>query len=113
MNPPPYTSAEIIQIIIALGTFATILGGVAVQIIMSIRNASKIDKVDEKVRGVNEKVDGAATASVTKIQGLQDEITKMVADTAAKEIKAAMAAQQPSAVVVTNTGDNPVPTTRS
>lgn len=108
---PHYTSAEVIQIIIALGTLFTIAGGVAVQIIMSLRNAGKIEAVNQKVANVDQKVDGAASASVAKIQNLQDNITTLVADAAIKKQDAAVLAEsrKDDTVTVANTSDNPVP----
>lgn len=104
-----FTATEVILIMVAVGTLATTIGGV----IVSIINANRIAKVDKKVESVEGKVNGAATASKTEIQGLRDEIKMLVADRAEKKEEAALlAASKPAehaTVIVANTPENPVP----
>lgn len=111
------SAAEIITIIAAVGGLVTILGGVIVNIVSAMRQESKaaLDKIEAKTEVIAGRVDGAATASVAKIEGLQKEMALLretVADQ--KQVAAVLAAQStgsqaapvaPSSAVVESLGN--------
>lgn len=101
-----FTSAEVIQIMVAMGVLFTTIGGVVVSVI----NANRIAKVDKKVESVEGKVNGAASAQVTKIDGLEKQVLTLIAALAETK-QEAKPGDAPVSVIVENTPHNPVPTT--
>lgn len=97
-----FTSAEVIQIMVAMGVLFTTIGGV----IVSIINASRIAKVHKQVESVEGKVNGAASAQVAKIDALEKQVIGLVTALAEKRHDVT-----PTPVIVENTSEKPVPTT--
>ena len=79
----------------SLSLLVAAMGIAVVNIINAIsnwHNSNKLDKVDAKADLIAGHVNSAATASVTKIQGLQDQLTEMRAQLASKDQTAAVLA---------------------
>lgn len=84
------SAADIITIIVAVGGFTVILGGVIVNIIQAARR---------EIATIATKVDGAATAQVEKIERLTQQVTTLTAAAADHKQVAALLAQATATTV--------------
>lgn len=99
----------------SLSLLIAAIGIAVVNIINAVSNwrqSNKLDKVDAKVDVVTGHVNSAASASVTKIDSLQNQITEMRAQLASKDQIAAVLAASvhtPEAIPVKIESPSPVP----
>lgn len=93
-----FTSGEWMALITAFSALVVVVGGVVVNIIVSLRKtvdatADTVKKTAEKVSEVALKVDGAATASTAEIKSLQEMMTILRGQIADQKQTAAVLAQ--------------------
>lgn len=81
---PPYTSAEVLTIIAAIGGLMTMFSAAVVNIIVALRNGRKLDANTKVTEAVNAKADvitthvnGAATVAQATIDSQRQEITHL------------------------------------
>lgn len=98
-----FTSVEWTTLITALSAFVVVVGGVAVNIIMSLKKtvdatAGTVKETADKLSEVAVKVDGAASASAAEIKSLQEMMVVLRGQIADQKQTAAVLAQGPPLV---------------
>lgn len=93
-----YTSTELVTVIVAVTGLVTIIGGVVTNVIIALKTLAE-------ARVITGHVNSAASASVAKIDLMQQELTRMRAELADKKEIAALLAQ--SAATVTPAAPQP------
>jgi hypothetical protein len=88
-----FTPADLIALFAGVAALVTAVGTSVAQIITARSSRQKLTEISAKADDIGKKVDGAASASVSTIEGLRHEITLLHGVAAEKKETAALLAQ--------------------